>query len=209
MLAGMTYLTVKVPGRFRADVAFLDVETRKVPTDGFVMQNGEALRNRWQAFLVGMARDGEILIAYHPVEAILLRDVRSALYWHKAIAYSATREFDEMVLKGRFTNARRAHEPEPFYPHLFRPQDWEWRNMRKEPSEPMALRGNDVPSRDVPDWWATRDPGKRMTVYVHLLRDVAELVARYGEPDDECWAWCQAVFSNYDYAKGQLGKLAS
>jgi hypothetical protein len=202
MLAGMS-VQIEVPGSFAAGPAFLDIETRKVLVpEGFIMKNGEPLRNRWQAFLVGIARAGHIAILNNPDEKLLLRDVRGELYWHKGpIVYSATRQFDEMILRGRFTNARRAHEDAPFYPHLMRPDDWQW-DCRK-PGKPLP-RGYDVRSKDVPAVWDDGDPSQRINVLVHLLRDVAELILQYGNPDHLCRIWCDAVLASFRFAEQAL-----
>ena len=49
---------IKIPGRFTRGVAFLDLETWKVPVPGdFRMANGEPLRNRWSVALAGVGRD--------------------------------------------------------------------------------------------------------------------------------------------------------
>jgi len=192
---------VKVPGRFQADAAFLDIETRKVPattppSEGFRMKNGELLRNRWQAFLVGIARDGHVAILNNPDEKLLLREVRSELYWHAGpIVYSATRQFDEMILKGRFTNARRAHEDRPFYPAMFRADDYEW---VCHPHDERLPRGDDLPSKGISRVW--EDPTRRIGVLVHNLRDVAELIVLHGDPDPECRIWCRAILASYDFA---------
>ena len=45
--------TVDVPGKFRNDVTFLDLETRKVPCD-WTSPAGELLTRRWSAFLAGV-----------------------------------------------------------------------------------------------------------------------------------------------------------
>jgi hypothetical protein len=93
------------------------------------------------------------------------------------IRYAATREFDEMVLRGRFTNARRAHSPTPGpWPNVDG-LDLEWNNIRKTLRTKIA-RGVDLPSRDVPAAWLGNC---RRAVAIHCLRDVAELVLR--DPD--------------------------
>lgn len=193
-------MVITVPGRFDGANAYLDLETVKVPTGGFVMKNGEALKNRWSVAMAGVAMNGEIAI-FEGAERNLLGALGSDLAWADRVVYSATREFDEMICRGRFTNARRAHEPEPFFPAVPGSGDFRWRNVRH--LEPLSafVRGGDVPSRDVP---AALARGDRWVVRVHLLRDVAELILLAGAPDSECRTWCERILVDYDFAVAAL-----
>lgn len=195
---------IPVPGTFRDDVAYLDIETRKVPS-GHLMANGEVLRRRWQAFLVGVARNGQIrLVEQSADEATFLHGVRRAIGSADEVVYEATREFDEMVLKGRFTNARRAHETVPFYPRLPDAESLRWRNAgagNRNHHRLAGIRADDIPSVDAPRGY---DDGRYELVMIHLLRDVAELIACYGDPDSVCRAWCHRVLSDTDFAREEI-----
>lgn len=195
-------LAIRVPGEFDGANAFVDLETAKVPTNGFVMKNGEPLRNRWSVILAGVASAGYVTI-YDNQEDALLEELAEELVLADEVRYAATREFDEMVLKGRFTNARRAHEDQPFFPALPGAEGMAWRNVyHLTPLLSLAYaRGEDVPSRDVPRAWAR---GDRTVVLVHLLRDVAELILVAGDPNAECRAWCVRVLLDYDFAADLL-----
>lgn len=198
--------SIPVPGKFRDGAAFLDLETRKVPaatppSDGFRMKNGELLRRRWSAFLAGVAVNGEVrLVEYVDDENDFLASVREAIGPATSVVYGATREFDEMILKGRFTNARRAHELVPFYPSLPGADDLEWVNLGPKASHFPELREADTPSKGVSKVYET-DPD---IVLIHNLRDVAELILAAGEPDADAATWCVSVLSSTEYAANQI-----
>jgi hypothetical protein len=178
-----------VPGTFRRDVAYLDIETLKVPIVGYVMANGEPLRNRWQAFWVGVAVNGSIRLVKRTTlsDETYLNEVRLAMSTAPQVVYSATRQFDEMILKGRFTNARRAHAEKSFYHPLPGAENLDWKCM---PPHHVPRAADDLPGRDVPAAWGR---GDESSIRTHLLRDVAELVLLYGEPDDVCASWCRKM----------------
>src|SRR2546425_445860 len=94
-----------VPGTWNDQALLIDIETRKLPTpDGYRMPNGEPLRNRWGVYLLGYAWCGvvSLMMGEEPdVLASISYMIREAL----SVVYGATREFDEMVLRGRMTNA--------------------------------------------------------------------------------------------------------
>src|ERR1700758_5308689 len=143
---------VAVPGKFLGDsVAYLDLETRKVPC-AWSFPSGELLRRRWSAFLAGVATAGEIIIVEAAgSEAEFLQGVRDAIGAADTVIYRATRQFDEMILKGRFTNARRALAAVPFYSVMPGAEDLTWDCKRHDPdSEWQAFRAADIPSKDVP-----------------------------------------------------------
>jgi hypothetical protein len=202
--------TVNVPGRFRSDVTYLDLETRKVPASdalrsrdhdnrGFITQSGELLRQRWSAFMAGVTSLRRITIIERTgSEQYFLQGVREAIC-SNTIVYSATRQFDEMVLKGLFTNARRAHEPTSFFPSLPDAESFRWLNL--QPFHGYFDRGEDVPSKRVP---AAYDAGDRIPVLVHNLRDVVELVLWDGDADEECADWCRKVLYDFEFAMGQI-----
>jgi hypothetical protein len=192
----MSEYVIPVPGWFRPEAAYVDLETEKVPTAGFVMKNGEVLKNRWSAFLAGVGAFGEIrLVERDGSEEFFLGGVREAIGDAEEVVYGATREFDEMILKGRFTNARRAHEPVPFYPALPDADGLAWVN---EGTGKADFRSPDVASREVPV--AYRD-GRYESVMIHNLRDVAELIWLYGEPDAECSGWLARVLVSDEFAR--------
>lgn len=152
------------------DTVWLDIETRKVPAPSDWPQ-----KTRWQPFMVGVARviDGTFTVEVRASsEEGILIDWLSGVVAGKTIKYAATREFDEMVLRGRFTNARRAHSLIPGdWPHLS--QDLVWKNIRKGRRPVLVPRPADCPSRDVPFLW---EVGEEEVVTDHCLRDVIELV---------------------------------
>jgi hypothetical protein len=185
---------IPVPGVWARDVALVDLETRKVPTGGFVMKNGETLSNRWRVAMAGIARGGVVFLMDEcGSEADLLAGIGARLAGAAEVRYAATREFDEMILRGRFTNARRAHELVPFFPAVPGADDLPFVNVRSTPDVP---RGADIPSRDVP---AALVAGYWEPVAVHLLRDVAELILT-ADPDSECRAWCLRVLADFAFA---------
>jgi hypothetical protein len=190
---------VKIPGRFRAGVAYLDLETDKVPTvAGFRMRNGEALRRRWSVKMAGIARDGVARIFdAEGDESGLLVDMGEFLSGATEVVYLATREFDEMICKGRFTNARRAHEPRPFYPSVPGAESLAWRSLGRNAKAIAASRlprdPTDAPSKGVTRWTWDR-------LAAHNLRDVVELILMAGLPDAECRAWCERVMADFPFA---------
>jgi hypothetical protein len=97
-----------------------------------------------------------------------------------------------MVLRGRFTNARRAHLPEPTWPAMPGAERANWRNVG--PLKSGAERLPDVESRDVPQ-------APMPLVLIHLLRDVADLILVAGDPDAECAVWCRRVLGEPGYAE--------
>lgn len=200
----MTYVwKIGVPGQFRPDMAFLDIETRKVPTHDYVMESGEPLRNRWQVFLAGIAINGEINLVEGTGQEIETLWEMSRVIKGRPVLYEATRDFDEMVLKGRFTNARRAHQLRPFYPAMPGANKLQWRNARKATTHALAgIRSpNDLPGKDVPKAWTD---GRGIAVLIHNLRDVVELIAVYGEPDRECRFWCDDILQSDAIARGVI-----
>lgn len=200
----MATYRVTVPGSFATGAAFLDLETVKVAAPaGFRMSNGEALKRRWSIALAGLALDGEILIVDpEGDEAAGLAELGSLMAGTGEVVYAATREFDEMICRGRFTNARRAHLPAPTFPAVPGAEDLAWRNLGSLANHLNAVRGADIPSREVP---VGLTDGRREAVMVHLLRDVAELILLAGNPDEDCRDWCEWVLLNYDFASYQLG----
>jgi hypothetical protein len=196
---------IKVPGEFRSGVAFLDLETVKVAVEGdFRMPNGEPLRKRWSIALAGVARDGWIsIVEPGEREEDGLAELGGLLDGAEAVLYGATREFDEMICRGRFTNARRAHLPAPVFPAVPGAETLPWKNLGSKKGYAESLRGPDIASREVP---AGLFDGRRESVLVHLLRDVAELILLAGEPDEICRDWCEWILIWFDFAS-RVGKF--
>lgn len=185
---------IEVPGTFAADRAFLDLETVKVPAD-YRMANGEMLRRRWSIAMAGIALEGKIdLFDSEGDERYVLEAIADALAPVDEVVYGATREFDEMICKGRFTNARRAHAPAPVFPAVPWADELRWTNIGA--AKPDAYRSPDVESRDVPKILET----DRTRVLVHLLRDVAELILVAGSPDAIARKWCEDVLVSWGFA---------
>lgn len=187
---------VEIPGEYLDGIAYLDIETRKVPCR-WSFDNGVPLSRRWSAFMVGVALGERIMILESiENERALLSGVREAIGGADTVLYRATRKFDEMILKGRFTYARRGPAEVPFYPAMPGAEDLTWDQRRHLPAPWDSVRERELDSRYVPEVYA-RDPN---LVLIHNLRDVVELVAGYGEPDAECEAWCRKVLTDLTYA---------
>lgn len=202
MDSGQVTWCVAVPGNFLGDnVAYLDLETRKVPCE-WSFPSGERLSRRWSAFLAGVATDGGIFIVESAgSERQFLQATREAIGKADTVIYRATRQFDEMILKGRFTNARRALAAEPFYPVMPDAEDLTWDCKKHDPSsEWQQARTPDIPSKDVPVHYELNPE----LVMLHLLRDVAELVGAYGQPDEPCEAWLRKVLTDPVFADSVL-----
>jgi hypothetical protein len=198
-------MKITVPGYWARDVAVLDLETVKVPTGGFVMANGEPLRNRWSVAMAGIGLNGRItIVEYSGTEQARLSRIADLVTGATEVRYDATREFDEMICRGRFTNARRAHETEPFYPRVPGADDLPWRNIHRwEATAGLrnTRRGEDIASRDIPAALnsGSYSPYGMEPVLVHLLRDVCELIlASY--PDQACKKWCDDILRDYGWA---------
>ena len=126
MTSGYVTWTVEVPGRFLDAVAYLDLETRKVPCK-WSFPNGVPLGRRWMAFLADVARSGRIvLVESAGDERWFLEGVREAIGEADTVLYRATNTFDEGILKGRYTYARRGWADEAFYPAMPGAEDLTW-----------------------------------------------------------------------------------
>jgi hypothetical protein len=195
--------TVDVPGSFRSDVCFLDLETVKVPArPGFRLKTGEPLGRRWSAFLAGVTSYRRIsLVERYGSEEAFLAGVREEIGSARTVVYRATRKFDEMILKGRFTYARRGPEDVPFYPAMPGAERLDWRCERPDPDGFWeSVRVRELDSANVSGTYRT-DPG---LVRLHLLRDVAELIGAYGEPSERCGQWLVRVLSDDNFARDLL-----
>lgn len=188
---------IDVPGKFLDAIAYLDLETRKVPCR-WAFPNGVPLGRRWMAFLAGVATGGRIvLVESAGDEKWFLEGVREAIGSADTVLYRATNTFDEGIMKGRYTYARRGWSEVPFYPAMPGAEDLTWDRRKHEPdSEWQKLRERELDSRYVAEVYE-RNSG---LVLIHLLRDVVELIGAYGEPDAEAEAWCRRVLTDATYA---------
>lgn len=197
---------IPVPGHFRNDSALLDLETVKVSTEGFRMVNGENLARRWSIAMAGVALNGKIgILDSEGAEKEILGAIADEISTATEVVYGATRQFDEMIAKGRFTNARRAHEPVSFFPSVPYASSLPWRNVGIAGSG--IRRGEDCHSRDVPDLIAYANDGDRKAwdkVAVHLLRDVCDLILVAGSPDLECEDWCWKILGFWSRARREI-----
>lgn len=195
----MSRWKIEVPGTFEGGSAFLDLETVKVATGGYRMANGENLARRWSIALAGVARGGKIYLLDGEGDETAVRNALAAtLFGADEVVYGATREFDEMICKGRFTNARRAHEPTPFFPSVYGSERLSWRNVGVGKSG--VYRAPDCPSRDVPELLRKGDERGWELVMIHLLRDVADLILEAGSPDAEARTWCEKILADDSFA---------
>jgi hypothetical protein len=162
--------------------AYLDLETRKTPTNGHTMANGEVLNQRWEPFAMGVAVNDEVHLIYGGTEIQRLTELEKLLDTNlptgekRVIHYTASRQFDEMILRGRFTNVRRAHEDKPFYPAMRDPDKYGWKNMALDKENTRTAPPDDIPSKDVPAYWARNEGKDREQVLSHLRADVEWMV---------------------------------
>jgi hypothetical protein len=202
MIPRSVFKLISIPGQIPPGIAYLDLETRKTPTDNYIMDNGEPLRRRWQAFAAGVASGEQISIIASEWEEHLLTLIAQEIE-DNTIKYAATRQFDEMIMKGRFTNARRAHETAPFFPVMPGAEQREWVNIYKiVTGTEVTGRVADIPSRLVPKAW---DDGRRAVVLVHLLRDVCELILAETR-DYHLIEWCLKILGDTRYAEEVLAE---
>lgn len=160
---------------------WLDVETKKVPAPV-----GWPFKNRWSVFMVSVAFQVEQDLhfqVYSGTEAEIISILNRVLETVQPvlrISYHATREFDEMVLCGRFTNARRAHADHPgSWPHL--PGGLPWRNLRGNLANVGLEREPDLEGKDVPERWEKNEGTDRALIAWHCYKDVAQLLL--GDPE--------------------------
>lgn len=93
------------------------------------------------------------------------------------LRYSATHDYDEMVVTGRWLYVRRAplERPGP-WPHV---EDATFVNIRKVARQLDWKRGEDIASKDIPALWDHPDYDR--AIALHNFRDVLLLVA--SDPD--------------------------
>jgi hypothetical protein len=157
-------------------VIWLDIETRKVAAPEYWQY-----KTRWQPFMIAVAGACDPGILFITVVSGTEKELMEFMeqFEDYEIRYSATREFDEMVLRGRFTNARRAHNKVAGKWANMDNAKVTWHNMRKEIGKSRLPRSHwDVESKNVPANWAK---GNTEEVALHCERDVIELVLQ--DPD--------------------------
>ena len=187
----------------RSNCCYVDIETTKVKlTTPVVMANGELLKSRWEPIAIGLGNKSRsdwwatLMFDFEGSEWVKeLTDWQSDHDYFYAL-YGATREFDEMILKGKFTNARRAHLKT-------KPREWPgispdlfcWLNLRKI-QRPRHARDLDILSKNIPNAW----PELKLEVLVHLYRDVVELIL--SDPEVEVvsgYRELEEVMTNFGY----------
>jgi hypothetical protein len=200
----MITVTVPIPGRVSDGTAYLDIETRKVDF-GKYLDDGWLLKKRWSAFAIGIAAAGVVTLNATYDEPLLLKSA-AELIGHRSVTYAATRQFDEMILKGKFTHARRAHADRPMYEAMPGASGMRWRNIYREVRESnrSLVREFDIESKQVPFYWCT---DQRKTILVHLLRDVLELVFADGKLNAEARAFIRLVLFSNTYAESLIGDI--
>lgn len=187
-------------GRGESDRIWFDIETKKV-----LAPESWPYRRRWQPFMVSMVRSvGGVLTleVWASDDEVVLIESLNELFCErspKELAYDATRDFDKMVLAGRFTNARRAFSPCPgSWPHL-EENDFRWINLRRV-LLPSPARRADCLSKDVPKLWTN---GKKSIVSLHCARDSADLALRDPESNlsNEVRANLEMILSEVKFEK--------
>lgn len=159
------------------NIVWLDIECEKVqaPPEGWYC------KIRTKAFMVGMAYCTDKYFFFEVVtgnEEKVMEYV-GELTAGKNIVYIATRDYDRMVLEGKWTNVRRAMATVPgTWPtvdHML------WENLNKSKFYYTAdvnmldyQKGFDVLSKEVPQVWH-KDPD---IVVLHNFRDLLEMALR-------------------------------
>lgn len=198
-----TTIELSLPGGCYAPdgTHWLDIETVKQTIEPVAIPNtnGETLKKRWRTFMIGLAsvENGSVTvrIIFGDDEAKLLKELARYIKGG-VVRYGATRNFDEMVLKGMFTHARRGllDEPGP-WPNVG--NGAEWVNIGLSHRNGLA-RDFDIASRDVPDGWY--DQTNRVAVVVHNFRDVIELIWSDDMIDGELAEFIESVMADYRLA---------
>ena len=152
----------------------LDIETRKVPVVPPIVSRGRPVTKRWQVFMIGVKVVGSSV----PVtvfdggerQVLISLDGWLGRVNVTRIYYQATRQFDEMILRGRFINARREllDKPGP-WPHLSFASRYEWVCLK-----PDGWKNPDQLSQHGPELYNT-DPD---LVRAHCRVDVEHIIER-------------------------------
>ena len=123
-----------------------------------------SLSRRWKAFMCSMVWFDKKekcwlgKVAWSEKE----KDIVGLFSADKTYHYAATREFDEMVMRGKFTYARRAHAiASGPWPHVA--DSIRFVNVRRDlRDKPLGVvRGEDVASKECPLIWARRLSGEK------------------------------------------------
>lgn len=188
------------------DVVYFDIETRKLPAPAgwFRWTEDKWLSSRWSCFMctVGYYSAGRFILisAASNDEEELVEWIESYLDGCTA-KYNATRKFDEMVLCGKFTNARRKFAEVPGnWPNLTG-ADINWTNIHKTAMK-APCRSFDILSKEVPNEW--KKNRFSVDLITHSLRDVLELAV--GELDLKAPSML-AFLSDNDFARSEIKKV--
>lgn len=156
------------------DLAWLDIEGVKVKAPESWSQ-----QTRTKAFMVGIGRfveDGFLVHIYTGKEEYVMNAVKTVAH-DRTLVYYATRDYDRMVLEGKWTQFRRSMSDRPGdWPNVG--DGWFWQNLRDITTYQRmtwdrlrSIRSPDVESKAVPEIW-TVNPD---LVILHNVRDVIEL----------------------------------
>lgn len=162
-------------------IRWFDIETKKVEAPEYW-----PYKTRWQPFMISVAGVMDPGVFFVTVlasddEKTFIEDVREMLVGTEA-RYAASRmDFDQMVLRGKFTNARRGISKRAGRWPTLNGADIEWKNVYKELDDPGYIRKKEVVSKLVPGLWKEGDKASKKLVVNHCLRDVVDLVLR--DPD--------------------------
>jgi hypothetical protein len=159
-------------------MAWVDIETRKV-----VAPQGWHDRLRWEPFMIAMMEvvdEEDVGLTWRVTcQAGNEQELVDYLadYEGCRMAYASHNRFDEMVLRGRFRNARRPLSP---YAGGWAHCDGHginWHEIKDLKVERAAIRGDggrpvDVHSKEIPALWKR---GQHLIVAVHCIRDAIEV----------------------------------
>lgn len=192
----------KVPIEMPFPQCYVDIETTKVPCPpGWFRRTKDCwLKKRWKPFMVTIAycSEGSLIFETFASESEyeLIESLKEKLEG-KEVRYGATRKFDEMVLCGRFTNARRAFSPIP----------GDWPNLSKASITWVNVCGVLMPEReremegiDCPIFWKSKNPEKLDILWKHCIRDVIELVVA----DAYATPYLRKLLTDFDEMKNVL-----
>lgn len=186
-MAKYSFIEIKLGKIIGVDpkMSIIDIETKKISIDHFKMPNGELLKKIWEPTMIGTCYIFENELCASVVfewEDCDWRFTFDRLRENcKILYYDATREFDEMICKGRFTNARRAHLPIPGpWKHLSNKM-FDWINVRYY-SNVHIKRSKDIPSKEIASWDGCSDDSRTEIIIVHCLRDVIQTYGEMGLP---------------------------
>ena len=171
-------IKIKIPAEFITvrdeRTSWVDIETVKAPVDPPIKVKNEFCRKRWEPVMIGVGYrfEGDWWVDITFNWADWPKFFEMYILDSDTMVYRATRKFDEMILKGRFWNARRAFfEDKPEGWPGINEEAFEFVNIYNKMDEPPP-RGEDIPSKDIPKVW----PRRFNDMLVHLFRDVVELI---------------------------------